>query len=399
MATEPTGSSRRDFLTGRAAQAEAAAALRETGDALIDSMPEDAGAVPSAGATVRLQTRAMNCEFAVILNPGAPDELAAASRALDLVHPLESQLTVYRSDSEMSRLNQRAASSPVTVEPQLFDLLVGARQLSQETQGAFDPTSGPLIALWNECRRAGRLPTSEEVDAARQRTGMAHVDFDVDQRTVRFDREGIELNLGAIGKGYALDRIAARLVSGSTSDDVARAPGNDWGAETDTIVDPPVLSFLLHGGHSSLIARGDHKRTGGWPVGLRNPAVPTENMATLLLRDVAMATSGAGEQFSRIGGMRYGHILDPRTGWPADEVLSVTVLAPTAAEADALSTAFFVGGVEIARRYCDNRREVAALLTPQLRSGRTVELWTLNIGDGMVFVAPGCQVTRLDRTT
>jgi thiamine biosynthesis lipoprotein len=340
----------------------------------------------------------MNCEFAVILNPGAPEELTAASRALDLVHPLESQLTVYRPDSEMSRLNQRAASSAVAVEWQLFELLVRARQLSLETEGAFDPTSGPMIALWNECRRAGRLPTSEEVDAARQRTGVGYVEFDVGQRTVRFDRGGIELNLGAIGKGYALDRIAARLMSGSTSIEAPAAPGNDWGAETDAVVDPPVVSFLLHGGHSSLVARGDHNRTGGWPVGLRNPAFPTENMATLLLRDVAMATSGAGEQFSRIGGKRYGHILDPRTGWPADEMLSVTVLAPTAAEADALSTAFFVGGVEIARRYCDNRPEVVALLTPPLRSGRTVELWTLNIDDGTVFAAPGCQVTRLDRT-
>lgn len=394
------GSSRRDFLSGRAAQAEGAAALRATGDALIDSMPGEASAVPSAGPTVRLQTRAMNCEFAVILNPGAPEELTAASRALDLVHPLESQLTVYRPDSEMSRLNQRAASSAVAVEPQLFDLLVRARQLSQETGGAFDPTSGPLIALWSECRREGRLPTSEEVEAARQRTGMARIEFDVGQRTVRFDREGIELNLGAIGKGYALDRIAARLVSGSTSIEAPAAPGNDWGAEVDAgvMADPPVSSFLLHGGHSSLIARGDHNRTGGWPVGLRNPAFPTENMATLLLRDVAMATSGAGEQFSRIGGKRYGHILDPRTGWPADEMLSVTVLAPTAAEADALSTAFFVGGVEIARRYCDNRPEVAALLTPPLRSGRTVELWTLNVDDGTVFAAPGCQITRLDQT-
>lgn len=385
MATDRPSSSRRDFLTGRAAQAEAAASVRAAGEAFADAISEAGRLAPSGGDTLRLTTRAMNCDFAVILNPGIRDEVPAASSALDLVHRLETQMTVYRTDSELSRLNRRAASEAVAVEPRLFALLAAARRLSLETEGAFDPTSGPLVALWRECRGDGRIPTEAEVATSLERTGMRRVTMDDAARTVRFDRPGVELNLGAIGKGHALDRIAACL-------ERPEAAESDVDEDADLCV---VRSFLLHGGHSSLVARGDHNRTGGWPVGLRNPAFPTETLATLLLRNAALGTSGAGEQFFRIGGERYGHILDPRTGWPATTLLSATVLAPTAAEADALSTAFYVGGVDLAQRYCVGHPQVSALLTPPLRSGRMVELLTLNVPEGALYPDPQCRVTKL----
>jgi FAD:protein FMN transferase len=281
------------------------------------------------------------------MNPGPTAQIMAASNALDLVHPLEAQLTVYRPESEMSRLNARAAGEAVEVETRLFELLLLARDISAETAGAFDPTSGPLIALWRSCRSEGRIPTEEEIAAALVRTGMRHVQFDADRRTVRFDLPGVELNLGAIGKGHAVDRAAASLV--------------EEGLE----------NWLLHGGFSSVLARGDHFGHGGWPVGIRNPLLPQERLGTILLKNRSLSTSGSNVQYFRHGGKRYGHILDPRTGWPAEQLLSVTVLAPTAAAGDALSTAFFVGGVENSLRYCDNHPEIGAIFVrPPGRSRR-----------------------------
>ena len=187
--------------------------------------------------------------------------------------------------------------------------------------------------------------------------------FDPTRRSVQFDRRGLELNLGGIGKGYALDRIGQLL---------READVTDW---------------LIHGGQSSLLACGDHQGRGGWPVGIRNPLFPNTRLATILLRDQAMSTSGSGVQSFRHQGRRFGHILDPRTGWPADGMLSVTVLAPTAAEADALSTAFFVLGVEKARAYCDNSPGVNALLIPPPSGGRTLEPINCGLPDEVLFFA------------
>ena len=317
---------------------------------------------PVAGDTVRLQTRAMACDFVVILNPDFGDQIPVASESLETVHGLEQQMTAYRDDSEMSRINRLAFASPVSIEPMLFELLQRSKCISEETGGAFDPTSGPLIALWRDCRAEGRIPSPAEIAAAQSRMGIDKVALEKTDHTVRFLCDGLELNLGGIGKGFALDRIA------------------------DELSDRGFTDFLLHGGHSSMIAGGNHTTCDGWPVGIRNPLFPGEDWATLLLQDRALSSSGSGVQSFRIGGKRYGHILDPRTGMPAEGMLSVTVLAPTAAEADALSTAFFVMGLENARRYCDNRKQIGAVLIPPSKKGRSLQPTLCNIPQGTLFI-------------
>jgi len=356
---DETQATRRQFLTGQALQQT----IQRTGDAIADAISEEASAaeIPSAGPTIRLETRAMACSFSIVMNPGDPSRVMTASDALDLVHALESQLTVYRPESEMSRLNQSAATAPVVVEDELFQLLLLARKISQDTAGAFEPTSGPLIALWRRCRDAGRIPTEADIATALAITGIAHVQFDEVQRTIRFDRPGAELNLGAIGKGYAVDRAAARLMENGLQ---------EW---------------LFHGGYSSILARGDHAGQGGWPVGIRNPLLPHERLGTILLQDQSLSISGSNVQYFRHGGKRYGHILDPRTGWPADQLLSVAVLAPTAAVADALSTAFFVAGVENSLRYCDNHPEIGAIFVRPPGHGRMLEVLLCGVPDGVLF--------------
>lgn len=360
LSENKSANTRRQFLTGQALRGE----IERAGTALADHIARaDALPVPRAGDTIRLGKPAMACDFDVILNPEAGSLLSAASAALDLVDRLEDQMTVYRPHSELSRINAHAAEEPMPVEPQLFDLLRRAERISAETDAGFDPTSGPLVALWRRCKQEGRIPADAEIAAARELVGFRHVQFDAGRLTVRYARPGVEMNLGSIGKGYALDRAG------------------------DVLHDAGATEWMLHGGHSSILARGGHAGWDGWPVGIRNPLFPERRLATLLLKNRGLSTSGSGVQFFRVGGKRYGHILDPRTGWPVEETLSVTVLAPNAAEADALSTAFFVIGVEKTRAYCHNRRDVSALIIPAPARGKRLEPINCGIPEEQIFFA------------
>jgi FAD:protein FMN transferase len=353
--TDPAPS-RRDFLTGRAARAE----LERTGAALADEIA--AQQPPGRGPTLVLRTAAMGTDFDVLLNPDGPaDQMAAASDALDLVHGLEDRLTVYRDDSELMRINREAAAGPVAIDPDVFALLQQADEISQRTDGAFDPTAGAVIRLWQQCRRDGRVPSGHEVSTALARTGRQHVTLDAAAHTVRFDRPGVEFNLGAIGKGYAVDRVGEAM----------RSRG--------------VGSWLVHGGKSSVRAAGGHAGHDGWPIGLQNPLLPDRPVLTLLLKDAAISTSGTAVQWFRVGDRRYGHVLDPRTGWPVETMLSVSIIAPEAAVADALSTAFFVLGVENALKCCDNFVHVGAILFPFPEDGRTVQPMLHNVPKSRIF--------------
>jgi thiamine biosynthesis lipoprotein len=294
---------------------------------------------------VHVSRRAMACEFEVCL----PAEqyargAAAVLQALDLVEQLEAQLSVFRASSEISRINAAAAQRAVEVEPRLFELLELAMRLWRETGGAYDVTAGPLWEAWGFARRAGAIPSDRQLAEARSRVGGHLVELDSSNRTVRFLRPGVQLNLGSIGKGFAVDRCAERLVEAGLSD------------------------FLIHGGQSSVRARGsggpaqEPAAARGWTVGVRDPLGLDRRIGQLRLADRALGTSGAQFQSFRHQGRRYGHLLDPRTGQPAEGVLSATVLAPSAAWADGLSTAFYVLGPAAAEAHCREHPDVAALL-------------------------------------
>lgn len=311
----------------------------------FQALPPPAAALPpSAGevALLRVGRRAMATRFEVLLPYGQPAALDAGQDALDLIDRLEDQLTVFRDASEVSRLNRLAPLGWVPVERGLFELLQTAERLHRETGGAFDVTAGPLIKAWGFYRRQGRLPGAEELRAARERVGMQHVRFDPERSAVHFDRPGVEVNFGAIGKGDALDRVGELL-------------RQEWN----------VNSGLVHGGGSSVLAIGSPSNDpAGWEVAVKHPWQPERQLAVLRLRDRALGTSAATVQHFEYNRKRYGHILDPRLGRPAQGIASATVLAPTAAEADALSTALYIRGVAFARAYCRRRPEVAAVLLP-----------------------------------
>lgn len=306
----------------------------------------------------------MGTQFQVFFNAGQyANAVEAAVEALDLIDGLEEQLSAFRPTSELSRINALAADGPVNVEPRLFQLLELALHLGRETNGAYDITSGPLWKAWGFARRAGKVPTEAQLEEARHNVGYHLVQLDPQHQTIRFLRPGVELNLGSIGKGYALDRAAEVLAAAGIGD------------------------FLFHAGQSSVLARGSvlalrqpgPTQPTAWTVGIRHPLRRRARLGEVVLCDGALGTSGTENQFFRHAGRRYGHILDPRSGQPADSLLSATVIAPTAALADALSTAFFVMGAEAALDYCRTHPECAALLLRPARDTAGFELCTANL--------------------
>jgi thiamine biosynthesis lipoprotein len=293
----------------------------------------------AGGFWVHVSRRAMACKFEVTLPSELGDQVDQATAALDTVAEIEDQLTIFRSSSDLSRINRDAFDGPVVVDGDLFELLATCQTLHRETGGAFDITSTPLSKVWGFLKRQGRLPSDEELQEARARVGMQHLLLDPDARSVRFLRPGMALNLGAIGKGYALDRVAAQLRRGG------------------------VFTALLTAGASSIVALGSGPEGAGFKVGIRDPFEHKRRMGSVQLDDRALGVSGAGEQFFEVDGKRYGHIIDPRTGWPVEGRALVSVAAPSGALADALATAFFVGGRTVAERYVREHPGVSAALT------------------------------------
>ena len=361
-------SSRRQFLTGEAALDAVGDLGRDLADA---SRPANApagsnlagsasGPSPASPRTYLVQytRRAMACLFEVFLNAGQHESGAEqAVAALDLVDRLEDQLTVYRAHSEISRLNQDAHERAMPVEARLFDLLSRATQLHRDTDGAFDITAGPLIQAWGFLRREGRIPDEATLADALARTGSRHLELDASHRTLRFAKAGVSINLGAIGKGYALDRCAEYLTMAG------------------------VYDFMLHAGSSSVLARGHRqgdRSDAGWTLGVQHPLRADRRLAEFQLRDRAVGTSGAGTQHFYHQGRRYGHIIDPRTGQPVDHVLSTTVITTSGADADALATAFYVLGLEGTKHYCASHPDVTALVTVAGKRAGSVDLHALN---------------------
>ncbi len=291
----------------------------------------------AASYWLHVNRTAMACRFEVTMCQSEEMGIAAATEALDEIDRLESRLTVFRETSEVSVVNSEAAKRSIEVSQELFDLLTLCQHLYEETDGAFDVTSGPLTRSWGFLRRQGQLPSQVEIDQAMCVVGSDKLLLDETKRTVRFAREGMEINLGSIGKGYALDS-AADLMSTRVS------------------------TALLNAGSSSMRAVGNGEHGKGWLVGLRNPRSKLRRLGVLRLRDCALSTSGSEEQFFEHQGQRYSHIIDPRSGWPASGVTSVSVVAPTAAISDALATAFFVGGRQLAEPYCQTHTNVLAIM-------------------------------------
>ena len=253
---------------------------------------------------------------------------AAADAALDAAQDIAGLLSNYRPDSQWSEVNRFAAERPVKVSEELFGLLAACWEYSRASEGAFDISVGPLMKVWGFYKGTGHLPHRAEVSAALTKVGYRHIQLDPAARTVRFDRPGVEIDPGGIGKGYAVDRMV----------DVLRQKG--------------VKAALVAGSGSSIYGMGtppDEPR--GWRVLIKDPANPNRTNAEVFLKDMSMSTSGSYEKFFEAEGRRYSHIMDPRTGFPAQGSASVSVIASRTLDSEAWAKPFFVNGRQWAAQH------------------------------------------------
>jgi len=292
--------------------------------------------------TVAVARNAMATRFEIVLHgENAVALRAAGEEALDEIEQIESRLSLYRPTSETARVNADASRGTVRVSPSVFNLLERARNLSEATSGAFDITIAPLVRCWGFMGGTGQMPQPDEVAEARARVGMSLVVLDPANHTVHFRRDGVMIDLGAIGKGFALERAA------------------------ELLRDAGVTSALLNAGTSTAFAIGHPPGEEHWKVAIQAPPTPgigegRSIVATVPLRDEAMSVSAVWGRAFESGGKRFGHVLDPRTGQPVRGVLLSAVALPSATETDALSTALLVLG--------DAGREVLARPRPGLRA-------------------------------
>jgi FAD:protein FMN transferase len=281
---------------------------------------------------------AMGCTATVrACGSDASARTSAVGAALDEIDRVERLMSHYRRDSPLSRVNREAGSGPVAVEPELLDFLAECLRWSRESDGAFDVTVGPLMKAWGFFRDEGRVPGEDELARVREVVGSRHVVLDREAGTVRFDRPGVELDLGGVGKGYAVDRVVELL----------RRQG--------------VASALVNLGGSSVYGLGTPPGKTAWEVGIQDPTDPAKTALTVRLRDRALSISGGYARFFEEKGVTYAHILDPRTGRPVQGVLSVAVLSDSATDGDALDNVLFVQGVERVKAFLKGRAATEAL--------------------------------------
>lgn len=307
----------------------------------------------------------MACDFVVLVRDekqsiGSRSVADVVLDKLEQVDAIEQRLTVYNEKSEISAINRGAGGPGVCVSKETFALIERAKELSLISGGAFDITAGPLVDAWGFTKRTGRKPTADEISAARKLVGSDRIVLDAPTRRVALTDAGMRLNLGGIGKGEAIDQLAGSLQAAGIRD------------------------FLIHAGQSSVMACGDQFASEdaseasatdptsdesmdppsprGWLVGLAHPTKPGRRLAGLWLKDAALATSGSGKQFFHHRGQRYGHVIDPRTGQPAGDLLSLSLMTRRAVDADALATGLFVIGREDATQFAADDSPVLPLI-------------------------------------
>ncbi|GIX29611.1 MAG: FAD:protein FMN transferase [Porticoccaceae bacterium] len=248
-----------------------------------------------------------------------PGDLDAQIR--EVLDQVDRRMSTYRQDSELQHLNRAPPGRAVTVSPQLAAVLAVSQRVWRLTEGAFDPTVGPLVDLWGFGPGARTAPPAEaEVERLRAEVGFGAVALDLRAGTVVKAR-GVALDLSAVAKGYAVDRVSERLAALGLGDHLVEVGGE-------------------------LVARGKSPRGTPWRIAIERPE-PGARVAARVIQvsDAAVATSGDYRNFIERDGRRYSHVIDPRTGRPArSDIASITVVAPDCATADALATGLMVLG-------------------------------------------------------
>ena len=287
---------------------------------------------------------AMATRFEVAMHGDDPTRLrAAGGEALDEITRLEGMLTIHEPTSEIAHCNNRAAHEPVPVSPEVYALLQRCHELTEETAGAFDITIAPLMRCWRFINDTGTVPAEDEIEQARACVGTRYVELDEANCTVRYAREDVMLDLGSIGKGYALECAAALLTENEFE------------------------NFLIHGGTSTVCARGTQPDGIPWRIAIEHPDEGEPPLRIVDLHDESLSVSGiGGKSFIDADGNEQGHVIDPRTGRPTQAARVAAVICESATESDALATVLLTEGSALLPRLRPNIRA----LTASIKKGR-----------------------------
>jgi len=312
-----------------------------------------AGVTAPAAAPVRLERSldAMGTTYTVAVYGGDRYALdATIEEAFEEVRRLDEVMSNYREDSEWSRINRLAAREPVPVSQETFDLLGRCLDFSRASEGSFDITVGPLMRVWGFYKGTGHVPHRAEIRDAMARVGWQNIQLDGRNRTVRFLRAGLNIDPGGIGKGYAVDRMAGILKKGGVS------------------------SGIISAGRSSIYAIGvPPSEPRGWRVAIPDPRDRRKDAFEVFLKNESMSTSGSSEKFFVAGGTTYSHIMNPRTGFPAQGMLMVSVVSPQTLDSEAWTKPFFIMGRDWTAQHrprefrvflCEDRSEIACVSLP-----------------------------------
>ena len=283
----------------------------------------------------------------------ADPELAAraATAALDEMSRVDALLSNYLPDSELTRMNHQAGKGAFVASPELYGFVKRSRAFFDQTLATFDPTMGTIVRAWGFFTSQPARPTPESLTRAKAQAGFSHVALDDATHSVRYGVDGLEIDPGGIGKGYAVDRAI------------------------DVLRDRGITSALISAGGSTLYAIGHPPGREGWKVAVRDPANLAQSLAFVSLKDNALSTSGVAEKVVVEGGHRYAHIIDPRTKEPSERMCQVTLVAPDATSSDALTKAAFLL----------TREELSRLF----EAGRSVHVMRVeDTCDGPVWITP-----------
>jgi FAD:protein FMN transferase len=293
----------------------------------------------------------MGTEARIVVYAPNFDAASAATRmAFERIRELDSILSDYQAESELNRLSHQSGGPPVKIGPDLFRVLWAAQNLAVRSDGAFDVTVGPVVRLWRRARRQRALPEPDRLGAALDVTGFRWLSLDAKQETAQLVKPGMLLDVGGIAKGFAADEALKTLKRGGVTSALV-ALGGDIGVSNP----PPGKK--------------------GWSI-----EIASLNLAgapkprPLLLNNAAVSTSGDAEQFVEISGVRYSHIVDPRTGKALTGRRSVTVVATNGIDSDALATAASVMDPSQGLKLIDTTPTASALIVVQTGSG--IQTWT-----------------------
>jgi len=298
-------------------------------------------------SSVHLSHTAMTADFDFLLfgeDDMDPEYMReAAQEAFDAIDALESCISNWIDGSPTAVMNRDAGDRVVVVPPELFSLMATSKHYWEDTNHVFDVTVGPLLKLWGFYGKKGGLPSPDEIKQTLDIVGMNRVELNKADRSVKFERPGMRVDFGGIGKGLAVDRAAAILK------------------------EKGIRRGRISGGTSSIIVWGAAPQGGGWNIDIRDPyvsgTVARPPLAKVSIKDESLSTSSNSEKYIEMNGKKYGHIFDPRTGMPAEtNVVSATSVAPTGTQSDAITKAFFILGVDGAKEYCRKHPECRALL-------------------------------------